>query len=374
MGKNHFYAFLPLLHDQVGHVYTYHIAVEKAVKSLQWDYIALVPQNTPLSLTQNWKRVLPEDSWKKKKTSKKKISLFFRHFFSLKKEIHKMPPYSIFFLEHFEVFHMASLFFALFFSRKKLRLWILHRYVYRGKKKHFYTLLHFLFRFRLGEKNFQLFSDSELLQKGQEPHFKIPVTVLPIPHGNTHFTSKKRSSFLWWPGGSIRKEKGLFEIQQLSLELLQKKSSLKLLVAETAKPFLCKESYPFCQFIQEELTREEFSSFLQESSFILLPYDPTVYKEGTSGIFVESIIAGKIPVIKEGSWLAFEAKKLGISEVIIDWNKEILSQIETLSKNESLLVRLQKAQKLYENYHSIPSFASCLQKSFYKEVEARLVD
>ncbi len=366
MKKKIFYAFLPLLQGKTGHIYTYHKAVEKAVQTLGWDYIALVPKKPSISLPQNWKESLPKDSWQKKKTKIEKMRLLYKHFLCLKKEIKKMAPSSLFFLEHFEVFHIAALLWALFFSRKKIKLWILHRYDLKGKKKLFYTLAHFFLRRKVGKNNFRLLTDSALLQKSQQQSFRMPVSLVPIPHGIVSPCStvslEKKSRFLWWPGGSLRRAKGLFEIQKLSLELTRKKTTFKLLLSEKGKKLLPTHTYSCCQFIKEELSAEEYASFLYQSSFLLLPYDPFVYKEGTSGIFVESITSGKIPLLKEGSWLAFEARKLNLKDLILDWKKEILPQIEALMKKKTLSERLKQAKKTYQNYHCTSTFASCLEK------------
>ena len=68
------------------------------------------------------------------------------------------------------------------------------------------------------------------------------------------------------------------------------------------------------------LTRTEYLMQLAISDLVLLPYDALAYKERTSGIFIETIVAGKMPAVTRGTWMAGELARYDLSELIVDWN------------------------------------------------------
>ncbi len=89
----------------------------------------------------------------------------------------------------------------------------------------------------------------------------------------------------------------------------------------------------------------------QIRSLILLPYDPIVYQSSTSGIFVEVIIAGKLPLVKEGSWLSHELKKFNLPELIVDWQRpDFFTHAKTLLHSDEIQEKLEQMRKVYLSF------------------------
>src|SRR3989344_6122135 len=105
---------------------------------------------------------------------------------------------------------------------------------------------------------------------------------------------------------------------------------------------------------------------MKEADIILLPYDPSIYRSGTSGVFVEAIIAGKIPVVKEGSWLSYELKRFSLEELVIDWEKKNLYEYFcSLPKNKEVLQKLEKMRIEYRKFHSIRTYQKQIEELLF---------
>ncbi|NGX53929.1 MAG: hypothetical protein K1000chlam4_00650 [Chlamydiae bacterium] len=100
---------------------------------------------------------------------------------------------------------------------------------------------------------------------------------------------------------------------------------------------------------------------MHKCDVVLLPYDPKIYACGTSGIFVEAICAGKMVLVKDKSWLAYELKRFKLDQLIVDWeNPYFFSYLNTLLDDSTIKKRLEKMRKAYLNFHSVESFAKTL--------------
>jgi hypothetical protein len=348
-----------MLEGEIGHIYQYNLSIEASVRKLGWKFIGYVPANVSIeNLPYNWEKTLPKDTWQQKKRFNQKIHLLIQNIFSYRAIFKKASKNnSIIFLEHFSLIHLLAIFAAICFSRSNISLWLLHRYFPSGKKKYLLRLIHWGFSFFLGRKNVKLFTDSELLSQKLQIIFDKKVVVLPIPHAKIPLVSHKQSQKinLWWPGGSIRQEKGIHEITKVIHELPYE--NFQLILAKKAKETLYCTSDSIV-WIPTELTRKEYEKWMNTADFILLPYDPKTYALGTSGIFVEAILAQKLPIVKEGSWLAHELKRFNLNDLIIDWDKgPILSQLEPLLHKKEIHEKLMKMHSAYASYHCLENIS-----------------
>lgn len=365
--KLQIYAVLPALKDEVGHIYSYNLALEKAASFNGWKYSALVPykcriKNLPLS----WEKGLYSTDWEKNKNFFDKFTPFknlIRFFRFLKKANHAE---AIVFLEHFTLVDLGVLFLACLFIRPKFQFWLLHRYAssqMKGKGR-LHNIIHRLFKLKIGKRFFKLMTDSELLQKDLKAAFGQEVHLVSIPHGGASGSvtgqSKKISEpiKIWWPGGSIRPEKGLFFIQTLTRE--HELKDCQLIVSEGCRPFL-KETGKV-EFLPRHLTGEEYDLWMQKADFVILPYDPKIYAFGTSGIFVEAVIAGSCPLASDGTWMAYELKKFGLEKLIFQRDKIMDLDFQALKADPQILQKLSDMRKSYLAFHNIGHFANLLQR------------
>lgn len=355
-------AILPNLKDEVGHIYSYHIAVSRAVSLNHWDYIALVPRNCSMNLPVGWEKGLCSIDWEKKRK-------WYEKFFGLKNIvplIHSLKKNNekncAVFLEHFTLVDLFSLFLAFCCFRPKMQLWILYRYatyqMKMGGKIH--RFLHKLFQFRLKNRLF-LFTDSELLAKDLEKVFFREIGILPIPHGEmaVRVRIKREEIFLWWPGGSIRRERGISIVQKIAKDLENSSFPFKLVVSDNVENLFSHKVIK----LSRNLSREEYEEWMQKASIVLLPYDAAVYRFGTSGVFVEAVLGEAVPLCTSNTWMTYELEKFNLGELGIDWGKEnVLQKIETLLKDERVKTKLQNMRMVYKKYHTQSGFALCISK------------
>ncbi|HEY2810267.1 MAG TPA: hypothetical protein VGJ00_02610, partial [Rhabdochlamydiaceae bacterium] len=110
-------------------------------------------------------------------------------------------------------------------------------------------------------------------------------------------------------------------------------------------------------FVENKMNRLNYEKWLNTVDIVLLPYDSAVYHSGTSGIFIEAILAGAIPVVREGTWMAYELKRYDLREFILDWEDPALIRRLLSSKKSEKLERMRES---YRKYHCLESFAKTL--------------
>lgn len=353
-----FHSIAQYAHNDSGHFFHYHSSVQKALQGHLAHFSAYIPLNSEISaLPTGWKKWFHPFYNKKgrKKFLKDCIKLF------------KQPSREnrIFFLEFFgrkdfRIFSWA----ALLFAKKTDTLWILYRDDLSTRRQkdqryiRFYSLL-----LKLKFKNrFTPLTDSELLADYYKKWFKRDLAVLPIPH--TEYRPfppffKKEALILSWPGHP-RKEKGELDIKRLVQIPDSKATSIELDVSGATLLPPIKNGLQL-HLRKALLTQEEYFSSLHRADVILLPYDPTMYQWRTSGPFVEAILAGKLPLVKEGSWLAHELKRFDLPELIVDWeNPLFFTHLFEITHNETVYQKLKNMQTAYAAIHSEKQFGEKL--------------
>ena len=363
--KTTFYSLMPCLNTEVGHIYKYNHSFAEAAQINGCNHVGIIPKRCSISsVPKHWLKILTQDEWDTNKSflprimaSLKNIPSFLRLFYRIKKD---SKSNSILFIEH-GLHHLLGCAIAIFIANPKIELWILHRYDYFGQRSRakIYHCMHKILQWKLGKNHVKLLTDSELLAGIQSNLFKSKIHLVPIPH--TCITPMKKDNpdkiLLWWPGGSIREAKGLKYVQKLVLDLNPK---FQLILARKAKP-LFNNQIKHINFIETTLRRKEYEMWMHRVDFVLLPYLPSVYHSSTSGIFVETVVSGAIPLTIDGTWMAHELKKHHLSELILDWNHSILPHLEKIKKNDEIQQKLQDMQHCYLEFHSLKGFANSME-------------
>lgn len=348
------YALSPNLFDEVGHVYRYQSAFERAVCKNGWKYVNFIPKGCSLkTIPPSWVRALPNDFWNRKKTFFFRLGKLFTGFFSFLSIFRKIgkEENGVIFLENFELQNLVAILFAILLSRPHFSLWLLHRYEYGPH--HFKTRIYRFFHWIVEKKIPILYlTDSEPLQMAQQALFLKPIHVLPIPH-TASSEGAKTPSLLWWPGGSIRKDKGLLVVQRLVRQI---RPPFRLALAESARPFL--PSSDQLLFLPPLLAETEYLAWMSKAEFVLLPHDPREYEKRTSGIFVEAVVAGAIPLVSKGTWMAYELEKFGVFASIFDWEEDDL--FSRLSSPFPARKELGIMQRKYQEFHTEQGLATSL--------------
>lgn len=344
--------------EAAGHFYHYHRSVQKALQPQLKEFSVYVPLNS------NFAEILPD--WKKwfspfynrrsrKKFWKECVSLF------------QQPAMGsrIFFLEFFgrRDFVLYALA-ALLFAKKKDVFWILYRDDFSIRRKKDLKIIRFfskLLQWKYKER-FVPLTDSQLLAEYYQSWFGKKPVLLPILY--TRFQSTaihlKEKLICTWVG-SPRPEKGASEIAAL-VQIQDPASSRIELDVSGATYFPPVKNQVEIHLRKAFLSEEEYYESLYRSDLVFLPYDSKNYKLRTSGVFVEAILAGKIPLVKEGSWLAHECKRFDLDELIVDWSDPLFfTHLFDLLQNETMLIKLKKMQQAYQAFHGEENFARSLQ-------------
>ena len=341
---------VPFLYSEAGgHFYIYNKAVQEALQKADVEVQVFVSKRHVISkLPENWHpllddalQILPVAGRRRLNFKEKTVNLF-RLFCSFSKAVKSSP---LIFMEEFRHRHLKMLYWALRLSgNSQATVILLHRYRPDWYPKNYRRYIN---KF----KNLKLVTDSELLAKEQRLYFNKPITVLPIPH--IHYREKRSPEGLlkaWWPGGVVRKEKGLLTIEKLSKEPHE---DIELIVADNAKEHLGEQKG--LVFVSKDLASKAYYELMASVDFCLLPYDQKQYAAATSGIFVEAISAGTLVFVSDNTWMAFELRRFGLDGLIIDWEMENLwpeLKLRFLRYKDAL----KPMQEAYRSTHSPEGF------------------
>jgi glycosyltransferase involved in cell wall biosynthesis len=88
---------------------------------------------------------------------------------------------------------------------------------------------------------------------------------------------------------------------------------------------------PDVKLVSGSLSPEAYFEMLSQADIVLLPYSPTFYGHGSSGVFTESASAGKVVVVSNGTVPARQGKEYELGVVTADkW--EAASMAEAVAK------------------------------------------
>lgn len=354
-----FISMTPLMLDASGHHYTYFTAIHKAASLIGIQAITVIPKKCNVKLDKSWKR---EFGYSKNRWFRALINLYdyCRIVFKLRKE-------EVTILYECTVPHLFEIVIAsLCFHKKGNHVWLFFRdtipenTIKRWWQKNLSKILMLILR-----DDLTFVTDSELIAKTMKRLVRKSVHTLPIPHAESFSTKenyqpKKNSRLLLWLPGCPSQAKGLEHLRTLLFSKDPKAQQMTLMISERARNDF--DNIPLSTmhicFLKEVLSIEEYTTVMARADFIVLPYSPKTYIHRTSGVFTETIVAGKIPFVKAGSWLAYELLKYDLGDLIVDWDDPYLpSKMLDLSQNPSILNKLSNMQRSYKEYHSITNFA-----------------
>lgn len=367
MGNFSLHAILPRLSSKLGHIFHYHEALQEGLNANQWCYTAYIPKKADIfPLPSNWNAVLANDIADSSKSFFQKLTILFANIVPFWKIFRsfKKDKRAVVFIEHFELQHLASFFLVLLCLRPKFQFWILFRYEFEEKKLKLFLTRLFLRFLEWKLIRIKCLTDSDLLAEVLEKELMKPIFVVPIPHTDQgHVENRKKASnrkLFWWPGGLIREDKGLSKIGHL-LGLLKTNDQIQILVAEKARDIFGMN--PSLQYISTHLSRREYVEWIQNVDLILLPYLSSDYSRRTSGIFVEAIFLGAIPVVTKGTWMAYELNKFNLPELTFDWTEtNLLERLTNITIDDKLQSKLAHMRSKYQQFHTRQGLAATFDK------------
>jgi len=220
--------------------------------------------------------------------------------------------------------------------------------------------MHSVIEQRIAPGKFKCFTDSDLIQLKNSQVLRRVFDVVPIPH-TSYKPSKERKGqdlFVWVPGDPVRSDKGFHVIQDF-LKKIEDFPQIKLILSEKTRT-LFKENKQLI-FLPDYLSMEAYEKQMSAVDFIFLPYDSFEYKFRTSGIFVEAICSGAIPLVSKGTWMAHELEKFSLEDLTFTWKEVNLVEklLSFLSNERKNFLSVMK--KEYQRYHCRKNMAQTLQ-------------
>jgi hypothetical protein len=378
MMKKRLISIIPSLEGGKGHMLQYHLAVHEACCINHWEHSALYSSApSSISLPSGWECSLNNGQLEKKpsnlfrdigllKTLSEILTLSRSVSSGLAKIINPNKGEYVLFIERFNAFQLLAFILAFVrLTKSNATLWMMLRH--EPSESIFVRWLNYFLvhstRLLFGKSGFKLIADSEPLASQLSKFFKIKTHVLPIPHTGhliEDFEKDNSKLVLWWPG-SPRPEKGWEIIKNIAKRRVGVKLTqrIQLVVSESSEIAEMADSDFEIRLINNVLSGEDYAAMFAQADFVLLPYDSSFYKTSTSGIFVETLVAKKIPLVSDNNWMSYELKRFGLHELVLqDWSVESLQKVmDSVENSDAIRKKLSKMIDWYKCYHSVERFA-----------------
>lgn len=350
-------ASTPCMENMGGHHFAYFSSLARALDALNWKYTFYIAKSATFN---QW------TPYFRKCKSRILTGCFqiFDSFTLIRKERQKKD---VLFFESFTVFNLVGMFLGfLFFHVKGRRVLIFHRSTLHDRFI-FKTIVNVCSRLnaRCLKDDLIPVTDSELIAKVIQPLFRSQVKILPIPHTFAPAKNpKNRETINLWLPGVVGGGKGLSFINKLLKQVSPLAKKCHFFIGEDAAGQIPDKNAEIkVSFLPRHLSSAKYQDKMLSSDWILLPYDPWIYRDRTSGVMIEAIASGKIVFVRDGSWLASELKKFDLEALILNWDSpNLLSIMYEQAKNPDVQAKLQKMKEYYHATHSVPNFTKTLKE------------
>ena len=106
-------------------------------------------------------------------------------------------------------------------------------------------------------------------------------------------------------------------------------------------------------------SEQEYVSTYLTSDIVLMPYMASKYAHSTSGVFIEAVILGCIPIVSKHTTMASELGKFGLSELALDWNTDFSWDfISSVAQDAVVKDKFNKMALAYRKRHHLSSVAA----------------
>jgi glycosyltransferase involved in cell wall biosynthesis len=180
-------------------------------------------------------------------------------------------------------------------------------------------------------------SDSERLVPQYQEILGSRIDLLPhvVPRGLSGRPRRGSGDVIFMCLGNPRREKGFIEFASAILRILRGTPSGARFVVQTNDPdSSCRQSVlslkasglPGLEIVERRLSEQEYISMLESADVIVLPYHLDKYRDRTSGILCEALVAGKPVLATEDSWMSSELTRAGLGWLVPERNVDALAQ------------------------------------------------
>ena len=99
---------------------------------------------------------------------------------------------------------------------------------------------------------------------------------------------------------------------------------------------------------------------LHTFNIVLLPYfggEGEAYKLSSSGIFVDAVTAGLLPLVTKDTWMEYELNRFNLNELVVDWSKytnpfDLCALINRLICAKNTMRKLDDMRHSYATFHT----------------------
>jgi len=374
-----------------GHSYNYHLAVRDALRLSSIEYKVLIPSKNPITLQDEvWEQELRIPS-KLVGDISSKIARFFAYaYYSIcisyawvffYRKYSKSAEVIVFyetggnFLDEILISIVLKI-----FVKKPLAVWYLVRGLPKTKKFQFLLKSSIFFaEFFVGKGRLKLCTDTVPLRDQLKYVLKRDVVCLPIPHAYSKQSKDQDLDYIKpnglriWGLSCMGENKG----EKFLANLLRQKLTPSVNVEVIVRDFFLEknELHPesFVKVIPSELDALQFTILLQSCHVALLPYfggEDQAYKLSSSGIFVDSVTAGLLPLVSRDTWMEFELNRFDLNELVLDWDQyntlpKLSTLINGLFASKSTMCKLDGMRRSYSAMHSPDGFLGVLYQNNY---------
>jgi len=108
------------------------------------------------------------------------------------------------------------------------------------------------------------------------------------------------------------------------------------------------------------LQEEEYVDRYLGSDVVLMPYSTAKYAYTVSGVFVDAVSLGCMPIVPLKTVMARELETFGLSQLAINWDNFSWDLVASMARNIVIKNRLNQMSLAYRERHCLPSVAAAL--------------
>jgi hypothetical protein len=171
-----------------------------------------------------------------------------------------------------------------------------------------------------------LFTDSRDLAEDFTARTGVEFTLAPPPASTVPKRTRLKSLVFGYLGGA-RPQKGFNKLPAVIAAVRSALPEAKFIIqayahsedrSEDEMDATTREieAIPGVELIRSVTTDEDHAALANKCDVVLTPYDRSVYRRVTSGVFVEGLVSGAAAVTQTGTWMAREAGRFGLERAV----------------------------------------------------------
>ena len=237
------------------------------------------------------------------------------------------------FIEWFNPFHLLALWFGI--ARARLRgkgrfrpsCWIMFHYIFDPPRLHMVAnrLTMRLIEFTIGRGNLKILAEWEPAASQYAAYFRRSVTMMPLtcswPGKEVKGRDRERGVIsCWWPG-IPHPRKGSEAIREIALRTDARAAEEPPIEIHVPRSLEAQSPAggPSLVVHEDRMETADYVAQMESTDVVLLPYDLVPYANVSSGIFMEAVMAGRMPLVTPSTTMASELRRYGLDRLIADW-------------------------------------------------------